>query len=62
MPLNQPVTQKRLTNVAVVRLKSNGVRFEICCFRNKIVDYLDGLEKNIDEVRACYSSPTRQYL
>ncbi|KAM7259615.1 hypothetical protein ACFE04_015356 [Oxalis oulophora] len=28
------VGQKRLTNVAVVRLKKHGVRFEIACFKN----------------------------
>ena len=34
--LKQPITQVRLTNVAIVRLKSKGHRFEIACFKNKI--------------------------
>eukprot|EP00971_Amphidinium_carterae_P098642 1950818-Amphidinium_carterae.1 len=35
MSLFQPVGQKRLTNVAIVRLKTHGKRFEIACYRNK---------------------------
>lgn len=29
--------QKRLTNIAVVRLKTQGMRFEIACYRNTVV-------------------------
>lgn len=47
--LVQPVGQKRLTNVAVVRLKSHGMRFEIACFKNKVLSWRSRVEKDIDE-------------
>lgn len=50
MSLKQPVSQVRLTNVAVVRLKRNGIRFEVACYRNKVMSYRDGTEKDLDEV------------
>ena len=34
-----PVNQVRFTNVAVVRLKRGGKRFEIACYRNKVGEY-----------------------
>ncbi|KNA17875.1 hypothetical protein SOVF_075930 [Spinacia oleracea] len=46
----QPVGQKRLTNVAVIRLKKHGIRFEIACFKNKVLSWRSGIEKDIDEV------------
>lgn len=42
--------QKRLTNIAVVRLKKNGLRFEIACYKNKVGDWRAGIEKDLDEV------------
>ncbi|KAI5055657.1 hypothetical protein GOP47_0029178 [Adiantum capillus-veneris] len=48
--LVQPIGQKRLTNVAVVRLKSHGMRFEIACFKNKVLSWRSRVEKDIDEV------------
>uniref|UniRef100_A0A1J3ISK9 Ribosome maturation protein SBDS n=1 Tax=Noccaea caerulescens TaxID=107243 RepID=A0A1J3ISK9_NOCCA len=48
--LVQPVGQKRLTNVAVVRLKKQGNRFEIACYKNKVLSWRSGVEKDIDEV------------
>lgn len=50
MPIKQPVTQKRLTNVAVVRLKSHGKKFEIACYKNKVVNWREGIEKDLAEV------------
>ena len=44
------VGQKRLTNIAVVRLKKAGKRFEIACYKNKVLDWRQGSEKDIDEV------------
>jgi hypothetical protein len=38
-----PTGQKRLTNIAVVRLKKNGKRFEIACYRNKVSDWRAGM-------------------
>ncbi|KAL3592510.1 hypothetical protein D5086_011150 [Populus alba] len=48
--LQQPVGQKRLTNVAVVRLKKHGMRFEIACYKNKVLSWRSGVEKDLDEV------------
>ncbi|XP_049858404.1 ribosome maturation protein SBDS [Schistocerca gregaria] len=45
-----PTNQIRLTNVAVVRMKKGGKRFEIACYRNKVVSWRDNIEKDIDEV------------
>ena len=48
--INQPINQVRLTNVAVVRMNQGGKRFEIACYRNKVVDYRQGLEQDLSEV------------
>jgi ribosome maturation protein SDO1 len=48
--IQQPSNQVKLTNVAVVRCNKNGKRFEIACYRNKVLDYRAGLEKDLSEV------------
>ncbi|XVE55222.1 hypothetical protein DITRI_Ditri03aG0142200 [Diplodiscus trichospermus] len=48
--LVQPIGQKRLTNVAVVRLKKHGLRFEIACYKNKVLSWRSHVEKDLDEV------------
>lgn len=45
-----PTNQKRLTNVAVVRLKKGGKRFEIACYPNKVATWRSKVEKDLDEV------------
>nr|XP_018915706.1 PREDICTED: ribosome maturation protein SBDS [Bemisia tabaci]XP_018915707.1 PREDICTED: ribosome maturation protein SBDS [Bemisia tabaci] len=45
-----PTNQIRLTNVAVVRMKKCGKRFEIACYRNKVVSWRNNVEKDLDEV------------
>lgn len=50
MSIKQPVTQVRLTNIAVVRLKQGGIRYEVACYKNKIIDYRTGKETDINEV------------
>lgn len=45
-----PSNQIRLTNVAVVRLKKGGKRFEIACYKNKVVSWRNKVEMNLDEV------------
>eukprot|EP01083_Nonionella_stella_P223552 796608_1 len=49
-PLKQPQTQKPLTNVAVVRYKYKNKRFEIACYKNKVLSWRKGIEKDISEV------------
>ncbi|KAF6252326.1 SBDS protein C-terminal domain-containing protein [Scenedesmus sp. NREL 46B-D3] len=48
--VKQPVGQKRLTNIAVVKLKKAGKRFEVACYRNKVSDWRAGIERDLDEV------------
>lgn len=50
MALKQPVTQVRLTNVAVVRLRIGGERFEAACYKNKVLNWRDGKETDLNEV------------
>ncbi|PHJ20061.1 rrna metabolism sbds family protein [Cystoisospora suis] len=50
MALKQPVTQVRLTNVAVVRLKQSGFRFEVACYKNKVLNWRSGIETDLQEV------------
>nr|CAD2137644.1 unnamed protein product [Meloidogyne enterolobii] len=48
--IKTPTNQKLLTNVAIVRLKKCGKRFEIACYKNKVLNWRNKTEKNIDEV------------
>ncbi|KAI0035268.1 Shwachman-Bodian-diamond syndrome protein [Vararia minispora EC-137] len=50
MPINQPSGQIKLTNVSIVRLKKGGKRFEIACYKNKVQEWRNGVEKDLDEV------------
>eukprot|EP00740_Mantoniella_antarctica_P003042 CAMPEP_0181358910 /NCGR_PEP_ID=MMETSP1106-20121128/5785_1 /TAXON_ID=81844 /ORGANISM="Mantoniella antarctica, Strain SL-175" /LENGTH=436 /DNA_ID=CAMNT_0023471949 /DNA_START=202 /DNA_END=1512 /DNA_ORIENTATION=+ len=45
-----PTGIKKLTNIAVVRLKKHGVRFEIACYKNTVVAWRDKHEKDVDNV------------
>lgn len=63
--LVQPIGQKRLTNVAVVRLKKHGLRFEIACYKNKVLSWRSGVEKDLDEVlqsQTVYSNVSKGVL
>lgn len=50
MPIQQPSNQIKLTNVSIVRLKKGGKRFEIACYKNKVQEYRNGVETNLDDV------------
>ena len=39
MSIFTPTNQVKLTNVAVVRLKKAGKRFEIACYKNKVMSW-----------------------
>ena len=45
-----PLTQVRLTNVAYLRHFKKGNRFEIACYRNKVVNWRAKIETDIKEV------------
>jgi ribosome maturation protein SDO1 len=48
--IKAPNTQKRLTNIVVVRLQKNGKRYEVACYPNKIEEWRSKIETDIDEV------------
>ncbi|XP_065174933.1 ribosome maturation protein SBDS-like [Sycon ciliatum] len=45
-----PTNQIKLTNIALVRMKKGGKRFEIACYKNKVMSWRQKVEKDIDEV------------
>ena len=55
MSLVQPVGQKILSNVSVIKLKKKGKQFEIAVFPNKVSSWRNGLEKDINEVVQSHS-------
>lgn len=55
MSIFTPTNQIRLTNVAVVRMKKGGKRFEIACYKNKVMSWRAGAEKDLDEVLQTHS-------
>lgn len=48
--INQPSNQIRLTNVSLVRLKKGKKRFEIACYKNKVLEWRSGIETDLDNV------------
>jgi len=52
MPLliNQPSNQIKLTNVSLVRMKRGKKRFEIACYKNKVLEWRNGTEKDLDNI------------
>ena len=46
----KPSNQIRLTNVSLVRLKKGKKRFEIACYKNKVLEYRSGAETDLDNV------------
>ncbi|KAI4502932.1 hypothetical protein M0802_001976 [Mischocyttarus mexicanus] len=45
-----PTNQIRLTNIAIVRMKKTGKRYEIACYKNKVISWRNKIESDIDEV------------
>lgn len=48
--IQQPSNQIKLTNVSLVRMKKGKKRFEIACYKNKVLEYRQGLETDLDNV------------
>ncbi|KAK7014775.1 hypothetical protein VNI00_019273 [Paramarasmius palmivorus] len=48
--IQQPSNQIKLTNVSIVRLKKAGKRFEVACYKNKVQEWRNGVETNLDDV------------
>lgn len=45
--LKQPSTIVKMTNVAFIKYRMNNKTFEIACYRNKAVNWRNGLENDI---------------
>ena len=50
MPIKQPMGQKLLTNVSVVKLKKGGTIFEIATYPNMVLSWRSGVIKDVSEV------------
>ncbi|KAK3357059.1 Shwachman-Bodian-diamond syndrome protein [Lasiosphaeria hispida] len=50
MVIQQPSNQIKLTNVSLVRLKKSKKRFEIACYKNKVLEWRSGIETDLDNV------------
>ncbi|KAJ4170272.1 hypothetical protein NW754_006412 [Fusarium falciforme] len=48
--INQPSNQIKLTNVSLVRLKKGKKRFELACYKNKVLEWRSGIETDLDNV------------
>lgn len=48
--IQQPSNQIKLTNVSLVRLKKGKKRFEIACYKNKVLEWRSGIETDLDNV------------
>ncbi|KAL9115882.1 MAG: hypothetical protein Q9227_000250 [Pyrenula ochraceoflavens] len=48
--INQPSNKISLTNVSLVRLRKGKKRYELACYKNKLLEYRQGLEESLDNV------------
>ncbi|KAI8048829.1 SBDS protein C-terminal domain-containing protein [Syncephalis plumigaleata] len=55
MSIFQPSNQIKLTNVSIVRLKKGGKRFEVACYKNKVMEWRNNVETDLDEVLQIHS-------
>lgn len=48
--INQPSNRINLTNVSLVRYRKRKSRFELACYKNKLLEYRSGTELSLDNV------------
>lgn len=48
--INQPSNRINLTNVSLVRYRKRKSRFELACYKNKLLEFRSGTETNLDHV------------
>ena len=48
--INQPSNRISLTNVSLVRYRKARLRFELACYKNKLLEYRSGTETDLDNV------------
>jgi hypothetical protein len=54
LPFSARAGQKRLTNIAAVRYKKMGLRFELACYKNKVVNWRNGMCAPFPELCSLY--------
>lgn len=47
MRVNQPVGIVQMTNIAIIKYKTNNKKFEIACYKNKAINWRNGVEKDL---------------
>lgn len=45
--IKQPVGVQQMTNVAIIRYRMNNKHFEIACYKNKAINWRNGIEKDL---------------
>ncbi|KAJ3413611.1 hypothetical protein HDV05_007755 [Chytridiales sp. JEL 0842] len=53
--ITTPANQQKMTNVSVVRMKKGGKRFELACYKNKVMQWRNNIETDLDEVLQTHS-------
>lgn len=48
--INQPSNQIKLTNLALVRMKKGKKKFEVPCYKNKILDFRNKIDTELDNI------------
>jgi len=48
--LKQPISVVTLTNVAFIKYKMGKQKFEIACYKNKAINWRNGIETDLSEV------------
>ncbi len=48
--INQPANRITLTNISLVRYRKRKTRFELACYKNKLLEYRSGAETDLDNV------------
>ncbi|KAH9058535.1 hypothetical protein Ae201684P_005878 [Aphanomyces euteiches] len=57
-----PLSQQRLENTTVVRLRKGGCRFEVACIKNTVANWRSGVETDLEQVlqsRAIFENVSR---
>ena len=50
MSIKQPCGNIKQKNVSFIKYKFENKHFEIACYKNKIINWRNGVEKNLSEV------------
>ena len=60
MSIFTPSNQIKLTNVSVVRLKKGGLRFELACYKNKVLEWRSKVSVQLRGARALAGPEARR--